>query len=558
MKKRILSLLLAAVLLCALLPVSPARAADLKAFSDIPSNAWYDVYVYALVQKGIINGMTPSTFAPTQPLTRAQLMKMLACFAADDAAIKAAAGEKKFKDVPSDKWYAGHVNWAAEQGVTNGYEDGSFRPEASVSRQETATLAARFAAVTDGVELKAVKDKSPFTDDASLPDWAKESVYLCQQAGVISGYPEGDFRGGNKITRAEAAKVLCLLLGIEPLSKDAVPKNAAADLRNLPSTAAGYSVSGIEFNPQAYRANIVLANNRFRNLESAASMVQRSGAAIACNGAYFANNGDLTTASAMVRNGKAIAIENSKAGNTCYFVIDTNGRASMQFLSIQQTVTLKRNGETLYSFDRVGCNYQLGEDDGTRMVFTSEYGDTVPVKMKCAVYCDANGVVTDHLDSDTAQTIRIPKNGFVVCCINRRWEGDRNLFNDARPGDKVERTLSYGNSTVQNIDMAFSCGPTVVKNGQAYGNSGTYAAEGFGQVPTGSVQRMAIGVKKDGRVVIAAVTCDLQALGRVMQALGCETAMNLDGGASRALYINGNARIAPGRTLTHLIVFTVR
>ncbi len=558
MKKRILSLLLAAVLLCALLPVSPARAADLKAFSDIPSNAWYDVYVYALVQKGIINGMTPSTFAPTQPLTRAQLMKMLACFAADDAAIKAAAGEKKFKDVPSDKWYAGHVNWAAEQGVTNGYEDGSFRPEASVSRQETATLAARFAAVTDGVELKAVKDKSPFTDDASLPDWAKESVYLCQQAGVISGYPEGDFRGGNKITRAEAAKVLCLLLGVEPLSKDAVPKNAAADLRNLPSTAAGYSVSGIEFNPQAYRANIVLANNRFRNLESAASMVQRSGAAIACNGAYFANNGDLTTASAMVRNGKAIAIENSKAGNTCYFVIDTNGRASMQFLSIQQTVTLKRNGETLYSFDRVGCNYQLGEDDGTRMVFTSEYGDTVPVKMKCAVYCDANGVVTDHLDSDTAQTIRIPKNGFVVCCINRRWEGDRNLFNDARPGDKVERTLSYGNSTVQNIDMAFSCGPTVVKNSQAYGNSGTYAAEGFGQVPTGSVQRMAIGVKKDGRVVIAAVTCDLQALGRVMQALGCETAMNLDGGASRALYINGNARIAPGRTLTHLIVFTVR
>ena len=232
----------------------------------------------------------------------------------------------------------------------------------------------------------------------------------------------------------------------------------------------------------------------------------------------------------------------------------------MQFLSIQQTVTLKRNGETLYSFDRVGCNYKLSEDDGTRMVYTSEYGDTVPVKMKCAVYCDANGVVTDHLDAETAQTIRIPKNGFVVCCINRRWEGDRNLFNDARPGDKVELALSYGNSSVQNVDMAFSCGPTVVKNGQAYGSRDTYIAEGFtdSQVISGSAQRMAIGVKKDGRVVIAAVTCDLQALGRVMQALGCETAMNLDGGSSRALYVGGSARITPGRTLTHLIVFTVR
>ena len=108
--------------------------------------------------------------------------------------------------------------------------------------------------------------------------------------------------------------------------------------------------------------------------------------------------------------------------------------------------------------------------------------------------------------------------------------------------------------------MAFSCGPTVVKNGQAYGNRDTYIAEGFtdSQVISGSAQRMAIGVKKDGRVVIAAVTCDLQALGRVMQALGCETAMNLDGGSSRALYVGGSARITPGRTLTHLIVFTVR
>ena len=80
--------------------------------------------------------MTETTFAPNQPLTRAQLMKMLVCFAVDDAAIKAAASAQRFTDVAPGQWYAGHVNWAAEKGVTNGYEDGSFRPNQSVSRAD--------------------------------------------------------------------------------------------------------------------------------------------------------------------------------------------------------------------------------------------------------------------------------------------------------------------------------------------------------------------------------------------------------------------------------------
>ena len=315
MKKRILSLLLAVVLLCALLPASPAQAAELRAFSDIPADAWYDIYVYALVQEGIINGMTPSTFAPNQPLTRAQMMKMLACFAADDAAIRSAAGEKRFKDVPSDKWYAGHVNWAAAQGVTNGYEDGSFRPDQSVSRAETATLADRFASVTDSVELKPVQAKAAFSDDASIPKWAKDSVYLCQQAGVINGYPNNTFVGANQITRGEAAKVLCLLLGVEPLAKEDVPKSPVADVRTLPSTVAGCSVTGVEFDPEAYNAGIVLADNRLFATESAASMVKRSGAAIACNGAFFNNNKNdssyLTTWSGMIRDGRALRLDKS-------------------------------------------------------------------------------------------------------------------------------------------------------------------------------------------------------------------------------------------------------
>ena len=562
MKRRILSLLLAAVLLCALLPMSGAQAAELRPFSDVPSDAWYAPYVYALVQQGIINGMTETTFAPNQPLTRAQLMKMLVCFAVDDAAIKAAASAQRFTDVAPGQWYAGHVNWAAEKGVTNGYEDGSFRPNQSVTRAETATLANRFTAVADGAALKPTKDKTLFTDDAEIPAWAKESVYLCQQAGVINGYPEGDFRGGRQITRAEAAKVLCLLFGTKPLPQDAIPKppvNTA--VRTLPSSAAGYGVTGIEFDPQGYRAGIVLANDRFYATESPSNMVRRSGAAIACNGASF--SGDLTTWSSMILNGRALRIDNAHAGQKCYFVVDDHGRASMQYLTIHQTAKLVRNGQTLATYEEVGCNLAIGEGDGSRMVFTRAFGAQVPVKMKCAVFCDENGVVTGSIDAASAQTISIPEQGFVLCCRARRDEGQAylwdNFFSEAKPGDRVELSLSYDNSSVQNIQMAFSHGPTVVKNGAVYGNSSTYAAEGFdASMASGSAQRMAIGVKADGTVVMASATCDLQGLGRVMQALGCQNAFNLDGGASCALYVSGSARVAPGRNLTHLIIFQAR
>ena len=564
MKKRILSLLLAAVLLCALLPVSPAQAAKVTAFRDVDNGAWFAPYVYALVEKGIVNGMSPTTFQPQSSLTRAQLMKMLAAFAADEATLKTYAGKNLFPDVKSGAWYETYVNWAAEKEITSGYNDGTFGPNRNVTRAEAATLAARFAEKSGKGKLSPTGEKKPFADDKAIPAWAKESVYLCRQAGVISGYNDGTFQGGRTMTRAEAAKVLCVLFGVTPMAQKDLPVSPSAGVKSISGTYAGYGVTGVSFDPRAYKAGIVLAQNRFFATESVPSMVSRSGAVVACNGAFFNNASDLTTWSAFIRNGKALRIDNAHAGNKCYFVVDSQGRASMQFLSINQEAVLLRGNEELDRFDNVGCNFALGEGDSTRMVFTHEYGSQVPVKMKCAVWCDENGVVTKTLDAKTAQTITIPEKGFVLCAAFRRDESSPytwdTLYSDAKPGDTVRLDLSYGGSSVQDIEMAFCCGPTVVKNGKVYGNTTTYAAEGYteGRVISGASKRMCIGVKADGTVVMASANCDLQGLGKIMQALGCQTAMNLDGGASAALYVGGSARVTEGRALSHLIVFTAR
>ena len=110
---------------------------------------------------------------------------------------------------------------------------------------------------------------------------------------------------------------------------------------------------------------------------------------------------------------------------------------------------------------------------------------------------------------------------------------------------------------VQDIRTAFCAGPTIVKDGRPYGNAQTYQQEGFTdrKILYGLTARIGLGVKEDGTVVIITATTTLFGLSTLMAAAGCRDAMNLDGGASTALYVNGEALATPVRKLTHMIVF---
>ncbi len=558
--KRLLTMFLAVLMLFTL--AVPAAAAELKAFSDVNNNSWYAPSVYALVQKGIISGKSATTFDPQGNLTRAELMKMLACSVKTGAELAEYAAVKSFSDVSAGSWYASYVNWAAANGITNGYSDGTFGPNRAVTRAEAASLLVRFAQKTGVSDLEPVKVKTTFTDDARIAGWAKENIYICQQAGIFSGYQDGSFRGGNNIVRSEAAAVLCRLHGIEPLPKEQLPTPPKPETvaGTFQKTVAGYSVTGMEL--KGYRAGVILANDRFYQVESASSMVQRSGAPIVCNGPFFNNNGDLTTYIAAVVDGKALRIDNAHYPKKCYLVIDENGNASMQFLKICQTAKLVQNGEVVSRYEEVGCNFAFGDADGSRMVFTSLFGDKIPGTVKCAAVCDKNGVVTSVFDSDTAKSVSIPKDGFVLCQRHRRDEGQEykwdKFFSDCKVGDTIQLEITYEGSTVQNIRTAISGGPTVVKNGQPYGDVSTYNEEGVTEVAlySSNAPRTGIGVKADGTIVIAIATCTFQGLSQVMAGLGCRTAMVLDGGASTALYVNGATVYGAGRLLSHMLTFS--
>ena len=555
MKKKILAFLLLLAMLCGMLPTT-ALAAEEQIFSDVNNSSWYAGYVYALAREGLVNGITATTFAPQRSLTRAELVKLMVSAVVTEEEMGTVQPEVLFSDVGEKQWYAPYVYWCTERGLLKGYPDGTFKPNAPITRQEVATLVARFAEQFEKIRITPTLEKKLFTDDTAIGGWAKPSVYLCQTGGVIGGYPNGSFKPQNKMTRAEAVTLFCKLLKINPIPKDELPKPAFVAPTYFEKTVASVSVKGIEFDPtKGYTSGVVLADNQLYNTESAASIVARTGAYIAVDGAFFNSYTDLTTFSMLINQGEVLRIDNAHTPYKPVFVVDKNGKASIEFFSIRQNVSLVKGDKTIATFENVGCNFNVSATDGTRMIYTRLFGTTVPGTVARAAIVDENGIVTKVYKQATAN-VPIPEKGYVIFerVIRGEWP---NFFDNCEVGDKLERTITYSGASTQDIVTALSCGPTVVKNGAAYGNTTTYNQEGFteAKIVSGSSARMAIGVKADGTVVIASTSCTLQKLSQVMLGLGCQTAMNLDGGASCALYVDGKCIIPAGREMNNMLLF---
>ncbi|MDR2712583.1 MAG: InlB B-repeat-containing protein [Clostridiales bacterium] len=110
-----------------------------------------------------------------------------------------------FSDVPEGAWYTQAVKFLAEIGIINGYEDGTFRPNQPITRAEFAKIAAGFDNMSSGAD-------NPFSD-LSDTHWAYDYIISCYMKSWINGYPSGEFKPDNNITRAEAIKIVNFMLG---------------------------------------------------------------------------------------------------------------------------------------------------------------------------------------------------------------------------------------------------------------------------------------------------------------------------------------------------------
>ena len=140
MKKRILSLLLAAALL---LSLTPAFAAGKTPFSDVPAGAWYEDAAASMNEQGYVNGVSATAFDPDGSMTRAMVVTILHRM----GGYPLGAEKSGFADVPADAWFAAAVDWAAANGITNGVDAEHFDPNGVVTRETLSTLLWRYAAL---------------------------------------------------------------------------------------------------------------------------------------------------------------------------------------------------------------------------------------------------------------------------------------------------------------------------------------------------------------------------------------------------------------------------
>ena len=169
-------------------------------------NHWAREYIERLYNDGIVSGMTEDSFAPDVQLTRAQAAKLIVSACKTD---KAGVGAEIFTDVTSDDWYAAYVSAAYKAGFVNGYEDGSFKPNANVTRQELAKMICKAA---DYIGMaSASKDKFSYADESEISTWAIEYVQKAYELGLMSGDEKGRFNPNLNATRAEMSAVICRL-----------------------------------------------------------------------------------------------------------------------------------------------------------------------------------------------------------------------------------------------------------------------------------------------------------------------------------------------------------
>lgn len=181
---------------------------------------WAELYIRSLESKGIISGMSDGSFMPENNVTRAQFVKMIV------GAIEKNFGEidysevenAGFTDVPSYEWYVKYVNWAAGAGIVSGMEDGTFRPNDNITREQMAVIIKNVAAACE-CDFGSSYPMINFEDKKAISSWASSAVEDAVRAGIINGTtvydekgnPHAFFNPQGLATRAQAAKVIYVI-----------------------------------------------------------------------------------------------------------------------------------------------------------------------------------------------------------------------------------------------------------------------------------------------------------------------------------------------------------
>jgi cell wall-associated NlpC family hydrolase len=262
---RRLSLFLCIVVLLSIVVIP--KSAQAVAYTDVSSSSWYYEAVCYVTDNGLFNGTGNGQFSPNLDMSRGMFVAALGRLASVDpddivSAGTVSASDVNFRsgpstsysshgrlskgtylailgsseesdglwyqavcqgvtgyirsdfvslggfwDVSSSMYYTDYITWAAAMGIVSGYADGSFLPDASITRQEMCVILYNYCQIMD-IKIPSNNSNVQFGDQNNISYWASDAVKALHRAGVINGYDDGNFYPGNSSSRAQVAQVM--------------------------------------------------------------------------------------------------------------------------------------------------------------------------------------------------------------------------------------------------------------------------------------------------------------------------------------------------------------
>ena len=178
-------------------------------FSDLAPTHWCYNKIIDFESKGYVCGYEDGTFKADQTITRAEYVKIVNNFFGYKPNTEKVAN---FSDVNSGDWFAPYVNEAVERGYITGFEDGTFRPQDPIRRQEATVILARILGIDKEVyPANHIDGLAQYSDSDEVQDWARVAIHSYSVYNFINGYTDGTLKILQNVTRAETVELLHVL-----------------------------------------------------------------------------------------------------------------------------------------------------------------------------------------------------------------------------------------------------------------------------------------------------------------------------------------------------------
>lgn len=286
---------------------------------------------------------------------------------------------------------------------------------------------------------------------------------------------------------------------------------------------------------------VVRGQDSISGTEAFSSLLGRFKPKAAVNGNFFDAYKTMVPYGSIISNYEALKL----IGNDPGFYVTESGKRGV----VDSAVTISATTSSGKSFSIWYKNTPANDSTGI-YEFSPYYGSEVNVKGGHAVLVKNKQIVSvEKVDG----RVLIPSDGYIIYLGPDAVDGTY-ISNMFQPGLSISKELSFKAPELkgERVKEMVCAGPILLKDGVdvSAANKGGYE----GKISNQNAQRSAIGITKDGQVKIVTTKATTANLAKAMKALGCESATNLNGGASSALYFNGKTITNPGRKLSTLLL----